>query len=268
MSILQSILERTRADVQARQARVPLSDLQAQCTDRVRTRDFLAAVRRETGDGVRRRGPLRIIAEVKRASPSRGVIRQDFVPEELAQGYVAAGAHAVSVLTDEPFFQGSLAHLTAVRGAVDVPILRKDFHLDPYQLWEAKAAGADAVLLIAAALSPGRLRELLALSRELHLTPLVEVHTRLELEMVLGSGAPLVGINNRDLKSFAVSLETTFALLPFIPADVVLLSESGIRDPSEVTRLASAGVDGILVGEGLLRHADVRQALRRLVGTA
>jgi indole-3-glycerol phosphate synthase len=268
MSILDDIVSRTRADVQQRRARTPLADLKARCRDRAPARDLLATLRREPGTPGRRSGRIRIIAEVKKASPSKGVIRADFAPAALAQAYRDAGAQAISVLTDEPFFQGSLDHLVSVRETVDLPILRKDFHVDPYQLWEARAAGADAVLLIAASLSPAEIADLLDLSRELTLTALVEVHTRQELETAVGSGAELLGINNRDLKSFEVSLETTFALLPFVPGEVVLVSESGISQPVEVARLAAAGVDAILVGEGLLREADVGAALRRLAGTA
>ena len=268
VSILEEIVRRTRADLVDRRARLPLVDLKARCRDRDPARDFLGAVRREAGETGRRRGPIRVIAEVKKASPSKGVIRPDFAPQELAQAYADAGAHAISVLTDEPFFQGSLEHLAAIRRVVDRPILRKDFHLDAYQLWEARAAGADAVLLIGATLEPAALQDLLGLARELTLAALVEVHTRQELATALGSGANLVGINNRDLKSFQVSLETTFGLLPFVPADVVLVSESGISQAAEVVRLAVAGVDAILVGEGLLRHADVGWALRHLVGVA
>jgi indole-3-glycerol phosphate synthase len=149
-----------------------------------------------------------------------------------------------------------------------VPLLRKDFHLDSYQLWEAREAGADAVLLIAAALLPSELQEFLGLSREIGLTALVEVHTRPELDLALACGAELIGVNNRNLQSFEVALETTFGLLPLVPSGVVLVSESGIGDPAEVARLADAGVDAILVGEGLLRHADVAGALRRLLGAA
>lgn len=268
MSILDDIVHRTRADLMQRRAQRPLSELKARCRDRAPARDLLGALRREPGTNGRRSGAIRVVAEVKKASPSKGVIRADFVPAALAQTYRDAGAQAISVLTDTPFFQGSLDHLVSVRETVDLPILRKDFHVDPYQLWEARAAGADAVLLIAASLSPAELADLLDLSRELTLTPLVEVHTRQELETALMSGAALVGINNRDLKSFEVSLETTFALLPFVPGEVVLVSESGISQTEEVTRLASAGVDAILVGEGLLRHADVGEALRRLAGAA
>jgi indole-3-glycerol phosphate synthase len=268
MSILDDILHRTRTDVLRRRADTPLAELKVRCRNAGPTRDVLGALRRGAATAGRRGGPIRVIAEVKKASPSKGVIRADFSPEALARAYRDAGAHAVSVLTDGPFFQGSLEHLVAVREAVDLPVLRKDFHVDPYQVWEARAAGADAVLLIAAALSPPDLADLLDLCRELTLTALVEVHTRQELETALTSGAELIGINNRDLKSFEVSLETTFALVPFAPAGVVLVSESGISQAEEAARLASAGVDAILVGEGLLRHADVGEALGRLVGVA
>jgi indole-3-glycerol phosphate synthase len=267
MSILHDILQRTRADVLGRRAQVPLSELKARCRDCAPARDFVRAVRRQVGSTGRRAGSMRVIAEVKRASPSKGVIRSDFAPADLARAYARAGAHAISVLTDAPFFQGSLDHLTSVREAVDLPVLRKDFHVDPYQLWEARAAGADAVLLISAALRPTEFLRLMELSRELTLAVLAEAHTGQELETVLACGAELVGINNRDLESFDVSLETTFALIPHVPSEVVLLSESGISRPEEVERLASAGVDGILVGEGLLRHADVGKALQGLIGT-
>ena len=277
MSILDQILTQTRADLGERRARVPLDELKARCRDQGSPRDFLGAVGRPRGEvqsaeretaSERRRGGIKVIAEVKKASPSRGVIRADFAPVELACAYAKAGAHAISVLTDAPFFQGSLAHLAAVRSAVGLPILRKDFHVDPYQIWEARATGADAVLLIAATQEPSQLAGLLGLSRELGLTALVEVHTAGELELALRSGADLVGVNNRDLKTFEVSLENTFSLLPLVPPGVVLLSESGISRREEVVRLAAAGLDGILVGEGLLRHADVGQALRDLVGAA
>ena len=267
MSYLDTILARTRADLEERKARVPLTELQARCRDVGPARDFQTAIRRRTGVP-RRRGVIRVIAEAKKASPSRGVIRESFDPTELAKSYVAAGASAVSVLTDAPFFQGSLDDLRAVRQAVDLPILRKDFHLDPYQLWEARWAGADAVLLIAAALPDALLSDLLGLSRTLGMSALVEVHDHAELARALAQGATLVGVNNRDLRTFQVSIETTFGLLPDIPADVVLVSESGISDPGQVARLTSAGVDAILVGEGLLKHADAGAALQRLLEPA
>lgn len=268
MGILDDILRRTRADVSDRRARVPLSELKGRCRDAPPPRDFAGALRRVLGNNGRRAGPIRVIAEVKKASPSKGVIRPDFAPADLARTYAQAGAHAISVLTDAPFFQGSLDHLVAVREAVNLPVLRKDFHVEAYQLWEARAAGADAVLLIAAALQPAEFLCLMELSRELRLAVLAEVHARQELEMVLERGAEIVGINNRDLQSFEVSLEATFGLVPAVPPEAVLVSESGISRPEEVERLAAAGVDAILVGEGLLRHVDVGDALRSLVGTA
>jgi indole-3-glycerol phosphate synthase len=264
MSILETILRRTRADLADRRLWVPVEELQARCRDRAPVRDIRRALRREAGQGARRRGALRVIAEVKQASPSRGVIRSGFDPVGLARAYAAAGAEAISVLTDAPFFQGSVDHLVAVRAAVEVPLLRKDFHVDPYQLWEARAAGADAVLLIVAALPVGQLQDLLGLSRALGLAALAEVHTRPELDVAVACGADLIGINNRDLQRFVVSLETTYALLPLVPNSTVLVSESGIFEPAQVGRLAEAGVDAILVGEGLLRHPDVGAALRRL----
>jgi indole-3-glycerol phosphate synthase len=267
MSILDEILRRTRADVLERRAAIPLVELKARCRDAAPARPLAEKLRRATGGNGRRLGPIRVIAEVKKASPSKGVIRPEFAPADLARSYAAAGAHAISVLTDGPFFQGSLTHLLAVCGAVDLPILRKDFHVDPYQLWEARAAGADAILLITAALQRAELVDLLGLSRGLTLGALVEVHTPDELGMALVCGATLVGINNRDLQTFQVSLETTLRLLPRVPADIVLVSESGISKRDEMDRLAGAGVDAILVGEGLLRHADVGEALRNLVGT-
>lgn len=266
MTILDQILSRTRADVWERRARIPLVELQARCRDRAPTRDFLGALRRDPDVRGRRRGTIRVVAEVKKASPSRGVIRPDFDPVALARAYAAAGANAISVLTDAPFFQGDLTHLVAVRGAVTLPILRKDFHVDPYQFWEARHAGADAVLLIAAALSSQQLQDLMGLGHDMGLAALVEVHTRSELDMALASGAAVVGINNRDLRTFEVSLETTFGLLPHVPTATVLVSESGIAEPTQVARLAAAGVDAMLVGEGLLRHPDAGEALRRLTG--
>src|SRR5512146_3333816 len=178
VSILDQILHRTRADLAERRGRVPLVELRARCRDRAPARDFLGALRRDADARERRRGAIRVVAEIKKASPSRGVIRADFDPVALARSYAAAGAHALSVLTDAPFFQGDLAHLAAVRGAVALPILRKDFHVDPYQLSEARDAGADAVLLVAAALSPRQHQDLVGLARDLSLAALVEIHAR------------------------------------------------------------------------------------------
>jgi len=262
-NVLEEILSRTRAELEVQRTAVPIAALEARCREAPPPRDFLRAVTR-VGEGRTRRGPIRVIAEVKRASPSQGVIRADYHAAVLARDYAGAGADAVSVLTNGPFFQGGLADLTAVRQAVDRPVLRKDFLVEPYQLWEARAAGADAVLLIVAALPGAALSGLLGLARDLGLTALVEAHGREELERAVLAGARLIGINNRDLRTLTVSLDTTFALLPAVPSGVTVVSESGISRPEEVARLAEAGVDAILVGEALLREADVATGLRRL----
>jgi indole-3-glycerol phosphate synthase len=259
--ILEQIVQAKRQEVAARKAAVPLGDLKARIRDLPSARDFHRALdRRSQGGGIR------LIAEVKRASPSQGVIREGFDLDQVIHAYVAAGAAALSVLTDEPFFQGHLDDLARVKARVSVPVLRKDFIIDPYQVYETRAWGADAVLLIVAALETQSLQDLLALSQEVGLYPLTEVHTRKELQTALGVKVPIVGINNRDLNTFQVSLETTFALLPEIPPERVIVSESGISDHTEVTRLEAAGVDAILVGEGLLRAQDVEGKARDLLG--
>jgi len=266
ISLLDRILERTRADLAGRKSRLPLGELRARCRDLPPARDFRGALRRGSDPTARRAGALRVIAEVKKASPSRGVIRADFQPAALAAAYAAAGASAVSVLTDGPFFQGSLDDLAAVRRAVALPLLRKDFHLEPYQLFEARAAGADAVLLIVAALAPAALAELAGLAAELGLGALIEVHRAEELETARSARAEIIGINNRDLRSFEVRLETTLELAPQAPAEAVLVGESGVLTADDARRLAAAGVDAILAGEGLLRQPDVGAALRALRG--
>jgi indole-3-glycerol phosphate synthase len=206
-----------------------------------------------------------VIAEVKRASPSRGVIRTHFDPPAHARSYEAAGAAALSVLTDERFFQGHLDHLTAARAVVGLPCLRKDFLVDPYQVDEARAHGADAVLVIAAAGS-GTLRgELLAAAREAGLDVLVEVHDERELEWALAVGATLVGVNNRDLSTFVTSLETTERLAPLVPADVLLVAESGIHSAGDVRRMVAAGARAVLVGEALMAAPDPGAALAELL---
>jgi indole-3-glycerol phosphate synthase len=209
----------------------------------------------------------RVIAELKRRSPSKGEIRADFDPAALAKAYAEAGAAALSVLTDERFFGGHLDFLRIARGAAPVPILRKDFVIDPYQIDEARAAGADAVLLIVAALPPARLRELHAHARGLGLDALVEVHDEGELRTALEVGASIVGVNNRDLRTFHTDLATTERLAPLVPPGVVLVAESGIFRAEDVRRLEAAGAHACLVGESLMREADVGAALRRLRGS-
>jgi indole-3-glycerol phosphate synthase len=209
-----------------------------------------------------------VIAEVKKASPSRGVIRADFDPVAIARAYAEAGAAAISVLTEERFFQGSLDDLEAIRAAVPVPLLRKDFVVDVYQIVEARARGADAVLLIAAILGDAELRELLAAAREHGLGCLVEAHTESEVERSVAAGARAVGINNRDLRTFATSLAVCERLRPLVPADRVAVAESGIETASDIERLARAGFGAFLVGESLMRAPDPGAALRALLGEA
>jgi indole-3-glycerol phosphate synthase len=211
---------------------------------------------------------MRVIAEHKRRSPSRGAIREDLAPADVARRYAAAGAAALSVLTDEPFFGGALGHLSQARAATELPALRKDFVVDPWQIAEARAAGADAVLLIVAALSDGALRQLIGEARALGVDALVEVHDGGELERALAAGARLVGVNNRDLRTLSVSLETSVGLAPRIPDDVVAVAESGIKSGQDLRRLRDAGFDACLVGEHLMSAPDPGAALRRLLEEA
>lgn len=208
---------------------------------------------------------ISLIAEVKKASPSKGVIREDFHPAVIARAYETAGATAISVLTDEKYFQGKLAFLDEVRAVVGLPLLRKDFIIHPAQIFEA-VGRADAVLLIVAALSPTELRDFQALAIACGLDALVEVHDRGELDTALESGAPVIGINNRDLRTFTVDVDTTLRLLPHIPDDCIVVSESGIKTHAQVTALEEAGVDAILVGEALMASPDIETAARELLG--
>ena len=210
--------------------------------------------------------PMRLIAEVKKASPSKGVIRADFNPVAIAQQYAAAGASALSVLTDVEYFQGSLDYLKAIREVVDLPLLRKDFIIDPYQVYEARAAGADAVLLIAECLSPEQMRSLYNLIRELGMHALIELYDPRNLPAVLATETPIIGVNNRDLHSFVVDLDHTLRLKEQIPANRLLVAESGIGSRADVLRLEQAGVSAMLVGESLMRQPDISLAVRTLLG--
>lgn len=209
---------------------------------------------------------IAIIAEIKKASPSRGIIRADFDPVAIAEIYEHNGASTISVLTDEKYFQGTDAYLTRVSNAVDLPVLRKDFVVDPYQIYEARAIGAAAVLLIAAILSRPELETCLKLCREIGLDALVEVHTRDEVRTALDAGADIVGINNRDLRTFQTDLHTTLRLMDDLPGDLLIVSESGIHTRDDVVRLRDAGADAVLVGESLMREPDIGRKLRELLG--
>jgi indole-3-glycerol phosphate synthase len=264
--ILATIVAEKRREVAALPASpVTVEELRRARAARGESRDFAAALRQP------RRGAVALIAEVKKASPSAGVIRTDFDPVTLARAYEAAGATCLSVLTDEKFFQGSLHYLRAIRAAVHLPLLRKDFILDARQLREAIAWGADAVLLIAAILEDAQLRHLHDLAAGAGLAVLVEVHDEAELDRALALGAPLIGVNNRDLKTFTVDLATTERLAARLRAhpagrQVLLVAESGIHTRADVERLRRAGADAILVGESLMRHPDVAAKTRELLG--
>jgi indole-3-glycerol phosphate synthase len=260
MSILEEILERTRGELAQRKrarAEAQLRDLALAAVP--------AGAQRSLREALNRPG-IGVIAEFKRRSPSAGTLREGADITEIARAYERGGADALSVLTEGPGFGGSLEDLGAARAACGLALLRKDFIVDPYQLYEALLAGADAVLLIVGALSPARLRELRELARGLGLDALVEVHDGSELEVALQAGADLVGINNRDLRDFSVDVERTFALLDAIPAGVTVVSESGIGDPAQLARLQAAGVDAVLVGESLMRAPAPEEALRALRG--
>jgi len=238
----------------------PLESWIAELDQMPPTCDFKAAITRG-GDG-----PARVIAEVKKASPSKGIIRADFDPVAIATGYEQGGAAAISVLTDVDYFQGSPKYLMAVRQAVDLPLLRKDFTIDPYQIYEARRWGADAVLLIAAILKEDQLREYRLLANSLGLAALVEVHTAPELTVAVASGADIIGINNRNLSTFDTSLDTTYELVKGVPENTVKVSESGIFTADQVRELEQrGGIDAILVGESLMRQGDVSVAVQALI---
>jgi indole-3-glycerol phosphate synthase len=259
VSILDTIVRDKRDEVARRKKEAPRSSLERDCASLPPARDF---------DGALRPGPGRValIAEVKRASPSRGVLAPDrpWDPVGLARTYATNGAAAISVLTDEKYFQGRLSYLGEIHAAVPTPLLRKDFTIDEYQLWESRAAGADAILLIVAILEPPLLRDLLAASKGLGLGALVETHTAAELDVALGAGATIVGINNRDLRNFETKLDTTIGLLPTIPPGVAVVSESGFSSAADVQRVVAAGAHAVLVGEGLVTAKDTAMKVREM----
>jgi indole-3-glycerol phosphate synthase len=256
-SILERIVQDKRQEVASRMRTAPRTSLERRCADLPAARNFEEALTPAAGG-------VRLVAEVKKASPSRGVLVADFDPVSLAVTYARHGAAAISVLTDEKYFQGSLDLLAAVHAAVDVPLLRKDFTIDEYQLWESRAAGADAVLLIVSILEPSLLRDLLAAAKGLGLAALVECHTAAEVDTALGVGSRLLGINNRDLATFETRIETTLALLPRIPPGPIIVSESGFFTAEQVRTVVGAGAHAVLVGEGLVKAPDVPAKIREL----
>ena len=262
--ILDEIVAHKRVEVADRQAHTPLATLRHEVVGVPPTRDFAAALA-EPG--------VSLIAEIKKASPSKGVLRADFDPLALAEVYTANGARALSILTDERFFQGSLDTLRAVRLAQaegrlrEIPLLRKDFLIQPYQVWEARVYGADAVLLIVAILDQVELTDMLNLAGGLGMTALVEVHDAAEMERAVTAGAKVVGVNNRDLRTFTVDVDLSLRLRPLAPPGTIFVAESGIHTAADVAHLAAGGVDAVLVGEALVTATDIGARVRELAGT-
>lgn len=291
-TILDTIVAHKHTEVAERQARVPLADLKARLADASPTRGFANALRPggmpapggmpiassgampvaldrhavTSPDTTSESSRIALIAEVKKASPSAGIIRADFDPVEIARTYESAEANCLSVLTDERFFQGHDDYFRAVRQAVCIPMIRKDFCVDEYQIYETRVLGADAILLIVAALTPTQVKDYHALATEIGLDVLVETHTEEEMQVAVDANASLVGINSRDLKRFITDLGAVDRLAPLAPAGSILVAESGIKTPADVARVHRAGARAILVGESLMREADIGVAVRQLMG--
>jgi indole-3-glycerol phosphate synthase len=262
-TVLDKIVAVKRQEVAQARAELPLAELRAALADAPPVRDYMAplALNRPSAGG-----PIKLIAEVKKASPSAGLIRADFDAVEIARTYAACGASCLSVLTDGPHFQGSLEYLQAVRAAVDLPVLRKDFLIDEHQVVEARVAGADAVLLIAECLTPAELANLHALATGLGLTVLVELYEPANLPAVLACEPKLVGVNNRDLRTMTVDLEHCIRLRGQVPPEVIFVGESGVKTNADAQRLRAAGIDAMLVGESLMRQGDLAAATNALLG--
>lgn len=256
-TVLDRIIDARRAAIAHRKKTVPETALRFGVKHAKPVRDFAAALTRDS---------INVVAELKKASPSRGLIRADFEPVALARSLEAGGAAAISVLTEEEFFQGDLKHLRDARAAVGLPVLRKDFIIDPWQVWEARATDADSFLLIVAGLGESLLGELLSLGRELGMEPLVEVHTREELARALAAGARILGVNNRDLRTLEVRVEISEELIEAIPDECIAVCESGLGSHADLTRLRAAGFNAFLIGEHLMAQADPAAALRKLLG--
>ncbi len=265
--ILEKIVAVKREEIAAAAKRMPLAAIRADAESRVLTRDFVGALRAKITAG-----QAAVIAEIKKASPSRGVLREEFIPADIAQSYadgvttkgVQTSAACLSVLTDRQFFQGQVDHLKQARASCDLPVLRKDFMIDAWQVYESRAMGADCILLIAACLGDAQMAELEAVARSLDMAVLVEVHDAAELARALRLKTPLVGINNRNLRTFEVTLDTTLAMLPEVPKDRLLVTESGILTRDDVQKMRAAGVHAFLVGEAFMRAPDPGEALAAL----
>ena len=260
--ILDKIIAVKREEIAASIRQKPLSAMRADAESRVLTRDFVGALRKKITAG-----QAAVIAEVKKASPSKGVLRADFIPADIAQSYAEYGAACLSVLTDKQFFLGEIDYLKQARASCSLPVLRKDFMVDAYQVYESRVMGADCILLIAACLDDQQMNELEALAMSLDMAVLVEVHDAIELERALRLKTPLIGINNRNLKTFEVTLDTTLGLMSQVPADRVLITESGISTVTDVKRMRAANVNAFLVGEAFMRAEDPGVALDELFGS-
>ena len=261
--ILDKIIAVKREEIAAAARRKPLAVMRADAESRVLTRDFIGAMRTKIAAG-----QPAVIAEIKKASPSKGLLREDFIPADIAQSYAEYGAACLSVLTDAQFFQGCVDYLKQARASCQLPVLRKDFIVDAYQVYESRAMGADACLLIAAILDDAQMKDFEAIARSLDMAVLVEVHDAPELARALKLKTPLVGINNRNLKTFEVSLDTTLSLLRDVPSDRLLVTESGIHSREDVLRMGAAGVNAFLVGEAFMRAPDPGAALAGLFAVA
>ena len=257
--ILERIVAVKHQEVQAARNRRSLEAVRADAESRVLTREFVGAMRSKIAAG-----QPAVIAEVKKASPSKGVLRPDFIPADIAQSYAEHGAACLSVLTDQSFFQGSADYLKQARASCDLPVLRKDFMVDAYQIYESRAMGADCILLIAACLDDAQMRDLEAIALSLNMAVLIEVHDGAELDRALALRSPLLGINNRNLKTFEVSLDTTLSLQARVPADRLLVTESGIASAADVQRMRQAGIHAFLVGEAFMRAPEPGLALEQL----
>jgi len=255
--ILERIVEAKRKEIAALKEMTPLVQLEDAIGNLLPVCDFKGAISNAR---------CSIIAEVKRSSPSKGRIREEFNPVQIATIYQDNGAHAVSVLTDEAFFEGKAQYLSEIKKSIDLPLLRKDFVIDAYQIYETRILGGDALLLIAGLLEQGQLQEYIELSTTLGLAPLVEIHTQEELDKALAAGAEIIGINNRDLKTFSTDIKTTLKLTPLIPTDKIVVTESGINTREDIEQLMEAGIHCFLIGEALMRAEDIGGKLRKLLG--
>ncbi len=259
--ILDKIVAVKHQEVAAARKRTSLETMRADAESRVLTRDFVGALKAKIAAG-----KPAVIAEIKKASPSKGVLREDFIPADIAQSYAEYGAACLSVLTDVQFFQGQVDYLKQARASCQLPVLRKDFMVDPYQIYESRSMGADAILLIAACLDDAQMKDFEAIARSLDMAVLVEVHDGAELARALKLKTPLIGINNRNLKTFEVTLDTTLALKAHVPADRILVTESGVLNRDDVLRMGAAGINAFLVGEAFMRAPEPGEALAVLFG--